>query len=439
MKTKNHIHLLRRLKICVVLSLCLGLKISVAVAYPVPEELFNLIDEVLANNRELLSLKDKAQALRVEAPFSGSLQNPAVSIAIANLPIDSFDFAQEPMTQKQISISQKVPWFGTLALAEKGAELKAVEQEFIVATKELAITRQVKEAWYDLCFLEQSLEVNAKLSSIITQVLRVAETRYATGKGSQQDILLAQVQLSELIDEAVLLKSSRRLIQDKIGSLLNSENLYFGTASALDFPEDIFFDGDRLTASSLHFNPTVMAAQTAVLKARVDVELAEKDYMPDMDFRLSYGQRDDDPVSGSDRADFLSAGITFTVPLWQSSRQDSAFGASEKRLSAAQKYLEGQRKTLPHRIDALLSEIGAYQENYRLVTGAISVQAEQLADSALAAYSVGNAAFAPMLSARIRQLQIGLKAEKYKYQFYKKLAELEETVGQPLTEQKENE
>ena len=39
------------------------------------------------------------------------------------------------------------------------------------------------------------------LKALVTQMLRVAETRYATGEGLQQDILTGQVQHSELIDE----------------------------------------------------------------------------------------------------------------------------------------------------------------------------------------------------------------------------------------------
>jgi len=31
--------------------------------------------------------------------------------------------------------------------------------------------------------------------------------------------------------------------------------------------------------------------------------------MPDMNFTVAYGQREDDPVTGRDRSDFLSAGV----------------------------------------------------------------------------------------------------------------------------------
>ena len=114
------------------------------------------------------------------------------------------------------------------------------------------------------------------------------------------------------------------------------------------------------------------------------------------------------------------------MPLWQSTSQDSKLAAAKKRLTAAEKSLLGLRQTLPHSIDRVLAEIAGARENYTLFGDALSVQAAQLADASLAAYSVGKVEFNTMLSARIRLMRIQLKTESYKYQIYKKQAELEE-------------
>ncbi|MBE0585197.1 MAG: TolC family protein, partial [Desulfofustis sp.] len=129
--------------------------------------LSELVQEAMANNNELQSLEEKARALRAEAPFFGSLQDPKIGFIISNLPTDTFDFDQEAMTQKVISIDQQIPWFGTLDLAEQGAELMAVEQEAMAAAARLSVARQVKEAWYELAFIERSLEINDRLRDII--------------------------------------------------------------------------------------------------------------------------------------------------------------------------------------------------------------------------------------------------------------------------------
>ncbi len=122
-----------------------------------------------------------------------------------------------------------------------------------------------------------------------------------------------------------------------------------------------------------------------------------------------------------------------TVPLYQSTSQDSKLAAAEKRLLAAEKSLLGLMQTLPHSIDRVLAEIEGAKENYILFSEALSVQAASLADASLAAYSVGKVEFDTMLAARVRLLRVELQAENYKYQIYKKLAELEELIGTSLS------
>ena len=68
--------------------------------------LSSLVEEAYQNNQDLLSMTENAQALRAEAPFFGSLQDPVVGIGLLNLPVDTFEFDQEPMTQKQLFASQ---------------------------------------------------------------------------------------------------------------------------------------------------------------------------------------------------------------------------------------------------------------------------------------------------------------------------------------------
>jgi outer membrane protein TolC len=389
-------------------------------------KLTDLIDEAYRNNQELLSMEENAQALLAEAPFIGSLQDPVVGIALLNVPVDTFALDQEAMTQKQLFASQKFPWFGTLDLRRQASELKAIEAKYQVQVRRLEIARNLAGAWFDLGFIRKSLQTNENLKALVIQVLRVAETRYATGKGLQQDILAGQVEHSELIDEGVTLTTRERVVRAEIGRLLNRGDFFAEDGPvAIDDPGEIP-PRELLGRVALQLNPRIQERKLAIDRAKVDVQLAEKAYLPDFDLRLGYGQRED-------RADFFSATVGISVPLWQSKRQDNQLAAAEKRLSAAQKSLLGLRQTLPHTIDQVLAEIDGAKENYQLFREALSLQAAHLADASLAAYSVGKVEFNTMLSARIRLLRIELKAENYRYQMYKKMAELEELIGMNLS------
>jgi outer membrane protein TolC len=400
--------------------------VSIAEASSSMSELHALIEEAYHNNQDLLSMEENAQALRAEAPFSGSLQDPVIGFGILNLPVDTYNFDQEPMTQKQLFASQKFPWFGTLDLQQQASELKAMEAELQVQTKRFEVAKALAGAWYDLGFITRSLEVNKSLKDIVNQVLRVAETRYGTGEGLQQDVLAGQVQHSELIDEEISLTSRERVVRAQIGSLLNRGNVFADDAPLTLGEPAKLPDRTVLNKAALQHNPLIQARQVAVDRAKVEVQLAEKAYLPDFDLRLSYGQREG-------LTNFVSATVALTVPLYQSTSQDSKLAAAEKRLLAAKKSLQGLMQTLPHSIDRVLAEIEGAKENHILFSEALSVQAASLADASLAAYSVGKVEFNTMLAARVRLLRVELQAENYKYQIYKKLAELEELMGASLS------
>ena len=63
------------------------------------------------------------------------------------------------------------------------------------------LVRDLARAYFDLGFTLEAQRFNVELTQTVTHMLRVAEAVYASGRGLQQDVLLAQVELSKLIGE----------------------------------------------------------------------------------------------------------------------------------------------------------------------------------------------------------------------------------------------
>jgi outer membrane protein TolC len=395
-------------------------------------DLSNLIEEGLTNNKEIQSLQAQVESLKEEIPFAGSLEDIRLGLAILNLPADSFSFEREPMTQKQISLAQKIPWFGKLDLRSQRTALKAVRQEAVLGAKRFELTRKIAATYYQLGFVAAGLKINARLTDIVNQLLRVAETRYATGRGLQQDVLQAQVELSKLLDEKIILRKKRRTLENRVNELLNRESF-----SPVIPPQDLSFPGLQLDVKELQDratkeNPGLRIRLSDINLAAVEIELARKDYWPDMDFKVAYGQRDEDRT-GRSLPDFVSGSVTINLPVWKKYRQDPKLAATLKNHDATLKSYQNLLLSLPHRVDALATEIQDFQENYRLFTDALIVQADQWANSSLAAYEVGSLEFNTMINSQIRLLRFELKAENYLFNIYEKRAELEEVLGGPLS------
>ncbi len=396
-----------------------------------PQTLGDLIGEGLGQNYEIQSLKDELERLTEEVPFAGALDDPRLGLGILNLPTDTFEFDQEPMTQKVIAIAQKIPWFGKLDLRSQAAALKAVRQKAVLEARKLELAKQIAVAFYQLGFVSRSLTINQRLTDIVNQLLRVAETRYATGGGLQQDVLQAQVELSKQLDEKIDLEKRRRTLSDRINELLNRERF-----TAIDPPTglelmNLKLDGEELTAKGLRGNPQLDVKRADMAIADVQIELARKDFYPDMDISLSYGQREED-FTGRDLPDFVSGQVVINIPLWYKTRQEPKLAAALKARQAAANSYRNLARSLPYQVDALVTEIRNTQENYKLFTGALLLQADQWARSSLSAYEVGSLEFNTMINAHIRLLRLELQADGYLYNVYQKRAELEELIGGPV-------
>ncbi len=397
-----------------------------------PPPLYQLIQEGLENNQSIQSLEFIVQSLKEEIDFAGSLNDPRLGVGLLNLPTDTFNFDQEPMTQKQIFIAQKIPWFGKLSLQSQQAALKAIKQAAILDAKRLELARQIAVAYYELSFVSSSQEINERLIGMMNQLLRVAETKYAAGSGLQQDVLHAQVELSKLLDEKIMLEQKHRTLEDQMNGLLNRENFIpIPLPQRLPYP-DLTVQTKELQTLALARNPWLKVRQAEIDKAAVETQLARKDYWPDMDFKVAYGQRDESKA-GQDWADFFSASVVMNIPLWKKNRQDKKLSANQSRHQAALRSYQNLVRSLPHKIDALATDIQNIQKNYRLITDALIVQAEQWAHSSLAAYEVGKVEFNTMLTAQIRLLRFELQSVNYLLSLYKKRAELEEVLGGPMS------
>jgi len=396
-----------------------------------PQELKEIIEQGLAQNNEIQSLKDQVASLKNEIPFAGALEDPKLGFGILNLPTDSFSFDQEPMTQKQISLAQKFPWFGKLDLRSQRATMKMLRQQAILETRQLELARKIALAYYDLGFTARSLEINQRLSEIVNQLLQVAETRYATGQGLQQDVLQAQVESSKLLDEKIMLEKRRRTLIDQINELLNRDRfMTIEPPAGLKFMK-LDLDPEALAAQALEENPQLRAKKADIGIAEAEVELAKKDYWPDMEVKFAYGQRDEDRT-GRDLPDFVSGQVVINVPLWYKTRQEPKLAAALKTRQAADNSYRNIAKSLPYQVDALITQINDIQKNYKLFKDALLLQADQWARSAQSAYEVGSLEFNTMISAQIRLLRFELQTDNYLYEIYRKRAELEELLGGPV-------
>ncbi|MDH5217775.1 MAG: TolC family protein, partial [Gammaproteobacteria bacterium] len=173
-----------------------ALPVSVFAANPLTLSLEKALAMALEPNSGLAEMQSRAAAAAAIPSQQGALPDPRFHLNFANLPVDSFDLAQEPMTQTQLGFSQALPFPGKLGLRASVASSNATVTEHQVGEYRLRLIRDVKLAWWKIFYFDKSLETVEKNRQLLKQIVSTAQTKYSVGQGLQQDVLLAQLELS---------------------------------------------------------------------------------------------------------------------------------------------------------------------------------------------------------------------------------------------------
>lgn len=280
----------------------------------------------LAGNAELAAARARARAMAEIPAQAGSLPDPVISIGALNLPVDSWSLKQENMTQLRIGVAQSIPFPGKLDLAREAAEQRAMAADEMVAERRLRLLRDVRLHWWRLWWLDKAIRLVRRNQALLRGLVRTAETRYATGKGLQQDVLLAQLELSNLSERERDLVAARRrtaasmnaLIGRRADALIRIQENAETTPEAIQPP-----DSETLKRLARKRRPLLVALARKSEAAQHETALAEKDEWPDFRLDAGWGMRSGvNPASGRTRADLTSITLSVTLPLYADSKQD---------------------------------------------------------------------------------------------------------------------
>ncbi len=381
------------------LSLLNAVMLSTASAQTVePLSLDKAVAEVLSANPSLAAIDARAKALAEIPDQTDALPDPVLSFNLANLPLDSFAFTQEGMTQFQVGITQALPYPGKLALRSQMARHEAGAAEADVAEKRLQLVRDVKTVWWNIFFLERALEVIARNQVLLKQFVNVAETRYTVGRGSQQDILLAQLELSKLGDSAIRVQNMRDneivrlnvLMDHPVGQVIQLPVSVDETLLTLNAPE-------HLQQRAGTIRPKLTAQIERLNAARSRVDLAKKEYAPNFKVGAVYGLRNGNNPDGSSRADLGSIMFSMNLPLYTGSKQDRA--VDQRNVERIQKkyQLHDQRNQVASQVQQAIIDYRRSRERTQLFQQEIIPQARQTVDAMLAGYQVGKVDFLSLI------------------------------------------
>jgi outer membrane protein TolC len=400
-------------------------------AGPTPPDLQDLIDEALASHPRLQAARLRAEAVEHRIGPAGALADPVIRLEMNNVPTSDWDFSSTPMSGRQLGVSQRLPWPGLRAARQQVAHAAFAGARERATDHEAQIVFDVKRAWYELAFLDRAIDIAGRNEQLLADFVRIAQTKYAVGRGLQQDVLKAQVSQSGLRERLIVLQSQRRQAEAELNAALDRE---------LDTPVDrtpeltptpLTHEAGALEEMALQRRPVLAALGHDAVRGRAAESAARLEGRPDFDVSIAYRQRDfaDDPVRGSD---FVSAAVSVSLPLWRDRKEQEQ--ATEARLNALA--AESTRKALALQIRLDIRQgyvaVTAHRERMRWLRTAIIPQAQQSLSAALAGYQVDKVDFLTLLDSQVSLLDFDTDAYRHLTDSEQILAQIEMAVGTRL-------
>ncbi|MEZ5541428.1 MAG: TolC family protein [Pseudomonadota bacterium] len=392
------------------------------------------IAQAVAGNPGLAAMQARAAAMAAIPAQAGSLPDPMLNLNAMNLPTDTFARDQEPMTQLQVGIEQALPYPGKRELRQRAATFAADAAASSAEEASLNLDRKVREIWWELFYQDRALEIVARNRELLRQFVEIAQTKYSVGEGLQQEVLLAQVELSRLLDRRIALAGERARQAARLNALLDRDmDAPVLLPAAVEESLPAVLPEQELYTRMESARPLLAQRREEVEEARTRQDLARRDRYPDFKLGAAYGFRNGTNPDGSARPDFASIMLGMSLPLYAGSKQDRAVEQRASEFLQQQYALQDERLKVRADIAAALADYRRASEQVQLFRTGIIPQARQSVASMLAGYQVNKVDFLNLVRAQITLYDYEIQYWKSFMEARQALVRLAAAVGGEVT------
>ena len=356
----------------------------------------------------------REQASDARSVSAGTLPDPTVSLGFANLPVDTFDFGQEPMTQFKVGLNQMFPRGETRALQRQRLSELSQRQPYMRQDRRAQVATSVAQLWLECYRYREAIRLIEKDRELFEHLVDVAQSSYtsAVGRTRQQDLVRAQLELTRLEDRLTVLQQQQEMSRAQLSEWLlgfaphdyalstDLPNLDQATAQVLGS------DKTKLL-SRLTVHPAIRTIDQQVVASKTEIQLARQKYKPQWGVNASYGYRDNDPL-GNERSDFFSVGVTFDVPLFTRNRQDKDVEAAAATTEALKTEKALALRSMQSRLETAKARWNRLNQRKTLYEDRLLQEIHDQAEAALTAYTNDVGDFAEVVRAHIAELNANI-------------------------------
>lgn len=309
------------------------------------QELQTYIQEAVANNPSISSSELRYAIANEKIEEVNSLPNTTIGISY---------FGSMPETrlgaqQGRFSVSQMLPWFGTITARENYSSSMAESEyvEIAIAKRKLALS--VAQSYYALYAITAKQEVLGQNIQLLQTYEQLALTSVEVGKASVVDVLRLQIRQNELRQQQKVLQEEYVAERSTFNILRNQrQTLAVAIVPELEIPtEDFSYPEDAILG-----NPEVLKYDKLYESVTQSELLNQKERAPSLGFGVDYipvAERTDmNPMDNG--KDILMPMVTFSIPIF-----NQGYKSISKQNELKQREIQSQKEQRLNTLKTLLS------------------------------------------------------------------------------------
>ncbi len=425
---------------------------------PLLSALLDYIILALQNNEDILAAQQVALAKARKIPQVTALPDPMIGTRTfsPNRPMMLAD-GNNPFVMtltQQLPHPEKLDRAGRIALEETRMALRELEQT------RLRVIADVKRAWFQLYVLDRTIQITRENQTLLSDLIAVARIQVTANKRPQDDILRAQVELSNLDRELIELRQNRTTAAATLNTLLDRPPY-----TSISSPESFALDQtdlkiDQLISQAGKNNPELKKLEHQITRDRENQKLARLGYWPDVTVGLEWmamePRKPDSappkvtmqqqpngtmvPMVESAMSDSMTKSpgdmyaimVEMNLPIWLQKTQAQILEA-EYNLGASIHQYNAAKNMVNFRIQDALARVQAQKQLAEILKTTIIPQARQTYEVSRVSYTAGTSDFPSLIDTWQKWLTFTIQYHRALGELQRSLADLEQEIGTSLS------
>lgn len=367
------------------------------------QTLQDYLQQAEQNNPQLKAALFAAKSSFEKIDQAGSLPNTTIGVGY---------FVQEAETRvgaqkTKLSVTQMLPWFGTLNAKKESAKFMAQATQNSVEITRRNLLLKVKQNYFELYEIQKQKEILQENLTTLRFIKNLALSALENNKTTLVDVLKINIEENEL--QNMLQTKTEQLHAKKISFnlLLNKE-----IESPISITNNLLLD-DMIVENSrllLHNNPNLNKMENEKQALKQQEIAAQKEGLPAIGLGLDYVIVENRPVVNLDQngKDIIMPMFSISVPLFS-----KKYVSKQKQLKLEQQAIEASQQEIYNYLQTNFEQALSNLKNAKMTIETHNkniIEVENAAAVLLTAYENGKTDFSQMLE--IQQLKRNFQLKK---------------------------